>query len=264
MNPSRNLSLVVQALLALSFSCGIANSADWGNLEMRFVFDGAAPERPTLVLNKDIELCGKHMPKTEKLVVNPTDKGVANIVMWLDVKAGEKVAVHESYAKAATAAVQLANKGCRFDPHVCVLRTGQKLLIDNPDLVDHNTAAGLDRNAPFNVLTPSGTSAERSKFDLSEKVPAPIQCSIHPWMTGWLVVKDHPYVAVSDEHGRIAIKNLPTGELTFVVWHEIPTYVTEVTRGGQLESWKRGRWTLKLSAENSDFGEVKLSPDIFK
>ena len=35
----------------------------------------------------------------------------------------------------------------------------------------------------------------------------------------WLVV-DHPYSAVTDEHGEFAIENIPVGEHIFVFWHE--------------------------------------------
>ena len=251
----------------LGASCGgqfVAYSADWGSLAGRFVLDGEPPERPVLQINKDVEFCGKHEPRAEKLVVQRDDRGMANVVIWLDTKPGEKVASHPSFAESATAKIKLANKGCRFDPHVCVLRTGQTLRIDNPDLVDHNTAAGLDRNTPFNFLTPSGQSAEHSKFANSEKLPTMIQCAIHPWMIGWLVVKDHPYVAVTDEHGRFELRNLPVGEQTFVVWHELPGYVQEVTRGGQTETWKRGKVTLRVSTGEVDFGELRLTAESLK
>ena len=180
--------------------------------------------------------------------------------MWLDTKAGDKVAIHESYAKDAKAAIKLTNRGCRFDPHVTVLWTGQTLRIENPDLVDHNTAAGLDRNTPFNFVTPSGQNAEHSKFDNAEKLPTQIQCSIHPWMLGWLVVKDHPYVAVTDEHGRFEMKNLAAGERTFVVWQEEYGYVAEVTRAGKPEPWKRGRVTINVTPDGVDLGDVKVPP----
>ncbi len=235
-----------------------AHSADWGNLAGRFVLDGEPPERPVLQINKDVEFCGKHEPRSEKLVVHRADRGLANVVVWLDVKLGAQVAIHESYAKSEKATVRLTNKGCRFDPHVCVLRTGQTLLIENADLIDHNTAAGLDRNNPFNELTPAGRSVERKKFDQFEKLPAQVQCSIHPWMTGWLVVKDHPYVAVSDEHGRFVLKNLPTGEHTFVVWHEVAEYLQDVTRGEKPEIWKRGRVTVKVSVGETDLGVITI------
>ena len=253
-------------LLISSLHCVVvtANAADWGTVKGRFVFDGTLPERPKLVLNKDVEFCGKHEPRTEQLVVHPKDRGIANVVIWLDTKPGEKPAIHPSFEESESAKIKLMNKGCRFDPHVCVLRTGQTLLIENPDQVDHNTAAGLDRNQPFNDLTPAGKSSERPRFTQTEKLPSPVQCSIHPWMTGWLVVKDHPYVAVTDEHGRFEMKNLPSGELTIVVWHELPGFVQEVTREGKAESWKRGKVTVRVVPGENDLGETRVPADSLK
>ena len=249
-------------VFAITSTVTIAN--DWGTIKGRFVLDGAPPERPKLVLNKDVEFCGKHEPRSEKLIVHADDRGIANIVIWLDTKPGDKVLVHPSYETATSAKITLANKGCRFEPHITVLRTGQALEIVNSDQVDHNTAAGLDRNAPFNDLTPSGKSVIRPKFAQSEKTPAQVQCSIHPWMTGWLVVKDHPYVAVTDEHGRFELKNLPTGEHTFVVWQELSGFVQEVTRGGKPEAWKRGKVTLRVSSDSTDLGDVRVAAEAFK
>ena len=241
-----------------------ASAADWGTIKGRFVLDGQPPERPKLTINKDTEFCGKYEPRSEKLVVHREDRGIANVVIWLDTKPGEKVDVHPSFDASASAKIKLANKGCRFDPHVCVLRTGQSLVIENPDQVDHNTAAGLDRNQPFNDLVPMGKSSERPKFAQSEKLPSQVQCSIHPWMIGWLVVKDHPYVAISDEHGQFELKKLPVGEHTFVVWHELSEFVQEVTRNGKTETWKRGKVTVRVSTEPTDLGEMRVANGDFK
>lgn len=250
--------------LMITMASASTNAADWGTIKGRFVLDGPSPERTILTINKDVEFCGKHEPRSEKLVVHREDRGIANVVIWLDTKTGEKVAVHPSFEESATTKIKLANKGCRFDPHICVLRTGQSLVIENPDQVDHNTAAGLDRNQPFNDLVPTGKSSERSKFTQSEKLPSQVQCSIHPWMIGWLVVKDHPYVAITDEHGRFELKNLPTGEHTFIVWHELPGIVEEVARNGKSETWKRGKVMVRVSTGETDLGEVRLKADYLK
>lgn len=260
----RDIRQAVWVNLVIALASAVTNAADWGTVKGRFLLDGPPPEQPKLQINKDVEFCGPHNPRAEKLVVHREDRGIANVVIWLDSKPDEKVAIHPSYEDIAKLKVKLANKGCRFDPHVCVLRTGQTLLIENPDKVDHNTAAALDRNDSFNSVTFAGQSAERSRFIKSERLPAQVQCGIHPWMTAWLVVKDHPYVAVTDEHGRFELKNLPTGELTLVVWHELPGYVSEATRGGQTESWKRGKVTVRVSTGETDFGEVRLSADALK
>lgn len=250
--------------LMVAIASTVANAADWGTVKGRFVFDGTPPDRPKLVLNKDVEFCGKHEPRTEKLVVHADDHGIANVVIWLDTKPGEKIAIHPSFEESVSAKIKLSNKGCRFDPHVCVLRTGQTLLIENSDQVDHNTAAGLDRNAPFNDLTPAGKSVDRPRFTQSEKLPAQVQCAIHPWMIGWLVVKDHPYVAVTDEHGRFELKNLPAGEHTFVVWHELSGFVQDVTRNGKTESWKRGKVLVQIAAGETEFGEARVLAESLK
>lgn len=256
-----NSMQVICIFVALSSA---AVAADWGTIRGRFVFDGPVPDRPTLAINKDIEFCGKHEPRSEKLLVHGDDRGIANVVIWLDSAAGKELTVHPSFAASAEGKIKLANKGCRFDPHICVLRTGQTLVIQNPDAVDHNTAAGLDRNQPFNDLTPMGKSSERPRFTQPEKLPAQVQCSIHPWMTGWLVIKDHPYVAVTDEHGRFEIKNLPTGNHTFVVWHELPGLVQRVTREGKSESWKRGKVMRHVAEGENDLGEMLVTADDLK
>ena len=250
--------------LMIVMASASAIAADWGTIKGRFVLDGQPAERPKLTINKDTEFCGKYEPRSEKLVVHREDRGIANFVIWLDTKPGEKVALHPSFEESASAKIKLANKGCRFDPHVCVLRTGQSLVIENPDQVDHNTAAGLDRNQPFNDLVPMGKFSERPKFAQSEKLPSQVQCSIHPWMIGWLVVKDHPYVAVTDEHGRFELKNLPIGEHTFVVWHELPEFVQEVTRNGKTETWKRGKVTMRVVPESTDLGDLRVASELFK
>ena len=59
-------------------------------------------------------------------------------------------------------------------------------------------------------------------------MPVKVACNIHPWMNAWLVVKDHPYMAVSDDNGKLEIKNLPAGEWSFQIWQEKAGYLREV------------------------------------
>jgi hypothetical protein len=44
-------------------------------------------------------------------------------------------------------------------------------------------------------------------------------------MTGWWVVVDHPYAAVTDKDGNFSIKGLPEGEHEFRVWQEKVGYL---------------------------------------
>ena len=240
-----------------------ASEPGWGHLRGRLVFDGPAPEPQKLELNKDIEFCSKHPPVDESLVVNAENQGLANAVLWLQTGRSSKIPVHASYQNAAEENVTLKNEHCRFDPHVCVVRTSQTLVIGNADAVGHNTAANLLRNFPFNAVTGPDANVEQ-KFGMPERKPAKVQCSIHPWMTAWLVVTDHPYVAVTDENGGFEIRNLPAGEHTFQIWHESAEVFDKVTRDGKPVELDRGQLTATIDSGVTDLGELRVSPAIFE
>ncbi|MGE3317054.1 MAG: hypothetical protein AB7O26_18210 [Planctomycetaceae bacterium] len=235
---------------------------EWGTLSGRFIYDGPIPEPVPISVNKDEEYCSKDKPYDESLIVNKENSGIANVVVRLEVKTGDKIPVHDSYRESATARVPLDNKSCRFVPHVCLLRTTQTLVITNSDDVSHNTAAYLDRNDPFNEVTAVRQSTEKT-IARPERMPAKVNCSIHPWMAGWLVVSDHPYAAVSDPDGRFQIENLPAGEWTFQVWQEKGGWIRKAKQEGKPVEWKRGRVTIKIEPGKNSLGEIRLSPDAF-
>ena len=57
-------------------------------------------------------------------------------------------------------------------------------------------------------------------FDDPEEAPVRFKCQVHPWMTAYVGVFDHPYFAVSGDTGAFSIKNLPAGTYTLAAWHE--------------------------------------------
>jgi hypothetical protein len=44
-------------------------------------------------------------------------------------------------------------------------------------------------------------------------------------MSGYHMVLDHPWCAITDENGFFEISGLPEGELEFVAWHERKGYI---------------------------------------
>ena len=56
------------------------------------------------------------------------------------------------------------------------------------------------------------------QLDEPEKVP--VKCDTHEWMSGVIVVMDHPYFAKTDAKGAFRLSDVPAGEYTLAVWHE--------------------------------------------
>jgi hypothetical protein len=186
----------------------------WATIKGQFVFDGDAPQMNPYSVSKEHEICtiNGQAPPEETLVVSPGSKGIKNVVVFLrDAKR-----VHES-ANPKTDPVEFDQKHCVFLTHVVGATVGQSLDIKNSDPTGHNTNI---LGTGFNQLIPSG-GAIPYKVQKEAQQPAKVTCSIHPWMTAWMLARKNGYYAISDADGKFEIANVPAGEpLEFQVWHE--------------------------------------------
>lgn len=240
------------------------SAADWGTLTGRFVYDGKPPVQEKLDVNKDLEVCSKKTPLDEELVVHPENRGVANVVVTLELKKGQKLSgIHPSYKKTENAKVRMTNEFCRFEPRITALRTTQTLVVGNDDPVPHNALAYVIANTPFNDTIASGAEITK-QLDKAERRSSMVKCSIHGWMKSWLVIRDHPYVAISDKDGKFVIRDLPAGEWTFQFWQEKAGYLNKIDIGGNVVEDKKGLYTLQIAKEAVELGEVRLSPALFE
>jgi hypothetical protein len=73
-------------------------------------------------------------------------------------------------------------------------------------------------NASINKAQPKFKKLLTEKFEKSEIVK--VTCDAHSWMLGWLIVSDHPYVAVTNDKGEFTLKNVPPGNYKIEVWQE--------------------------------------------
>ena len=244
-------------LLCAGFAC----AEDWGDIKGTFVFEGDIPSASKIKVEKDAAVCGKHNLVDEALVVNADNKGIANIVVYMYLSSKDKdPPIHESYKESEDAEVVFDNKDCEFQPRVALLRTSQTLLIGNKDSVGHNTNMSA---LNFNPIVPANGELKK-QFKKAQKRPVEVSCNIHPWMKGWVVLKDNPYFAVTDEDGKFEIKNVPAGEWNFTFWHEKSGYVDEVTKDGKSEKWKKGRLSIKVDDGGVDLGELKVAAKVFE
>jgi plastocyanin len=114
----------------------------------------------------------------------------------------------------------LDNVKCRFAPHVVAASVGQWLLLANSDPILHNAdAVDLEEHRTlFNVaLSPD----KRVRQPLARPGKIRITCDVrHTWMSAFVVVADHPYIAATDLEGAYEIRDVPPGRYRLRVWHE--------------------------------------------
>jgi len=225
--------VAIATVLGLSTSTA---SAQWGDLTGKFVLKGAAPEPAKLDVAKE-PFCLKCKLVDEEFVVGP-DGGIANIVIYVKTK---NVKVHPDYSKTAEAKLTYDNLCCKFEPRILTMRLSQILVLKNSDQVAHNSNIQPILDAPTNPLLPAGAQIEH-QFKREQKLPVPVSCNIHPWMKGYILPRENPYAAVTDATGSFTMKNLPTGPLEFVVWHEKIGYVNAKP------TWMKGVFSLTIAA----------------
>ena len=138
--------------------------------------------------------------------------GLANVFVY--VKGG----LTGSYPPPAENAL-LNQEGCQYFPHVSGIMVGQTLVIKNSDPTLHNVHAMAKKNKEFNQGQPFQDMEIERTFDTPE-VMVPFKCDVHPWMSSYMGVLDHPYFAVSGADGSFAIEGLPAGDYELEAWHE--------------------------------------------
>jgi hypothetical protein len=240
----------------------------WATLTGRFTINGSPPPRAPLSITKDVEVCAPagHQTLDESVVVGP-DSGIQNVLIYLDMPlpSDDSKWLHESYVAIQSGEVLFDQKNCVFVSHVAGMWVTQRLKVLNSDPVGHNTNLDSKRGAKAeNFLVPAFGSAY---YDPGRPSPAPfpVSCSIHPWMTAWMMVCESPYFAITAPDGSFSIKNLPSGvPLQFRVWQEKANYLQQVSVNGEAKKWSRGRFELTLAKDEETSLAVAVDSAIFR
>ncbi|MCS7238136.1 MAG: hypothetical protein NZ899_07695 [Thermoguttaceae bacterium] len=233
-------------------------SQPWGCLRGRFVYDGPTPERKKLVVDRDIECCGKFDIRDESLMVGP-DGGLANVFVYLRSRPGN---IPPELADETPERVLLDNRDCIFIPHcLTVWVPRQKLYIVNSDPVAQNVAFSPLGDRPANIILtpPPGPTAEALwEFRRPQVAPFLVKCNYHPWESAYILVRDNPYMAISRPDGTFEIDKLPAGRHEFQVWQERIGYL-------QVATWPRGRFNVEIKPGTTvDLGTIRLPPALFQ
>jgi hypothetical protein len=193
-------------------------AADWGDLTGRILLDGEPPVLAPLVKQGAVVRGGAGPVPDESLVIDAKSRGIANVFVWVRTRPAQ---IHLDGVEPPKTPVKIEQAGCRYVPHAAIVRVGQPVEVKNADPLPHNVRVDLQKNPPTNLIVqPAANPIAIGPFLQAEPVPVGVVCDIHPWMRGWLMIVDHPYVAITDKEGRFMIENLPAGEHEVRIWHE--------------------------------------------
>ena len=204
-------------VILVAACCAIASGPSWGETIKGHVrYAGAPVERKKLPMTIDQYVCGKEK-ETEELVLSPSN-GIRNAVVSLQtVPPGAKREWNLPPAK-------MDQKQCSFVPRVVVVPVGGTVEFLNSDRLLHNVKAVPKENPSFNRAQPH---ARTISFVFKQPELLRVDCDLHSWMRGWVVVAAHPFYAVTNEQGEFILENVPPGKYTLQVWQESLGTVTQ-------------------------------------
>ena len=151
-------------------------------------------------------------PMPEATVTGPQNS-LQNVIVYISQGGPEESAPNQSPI------LQITQQGCRYQPHVLSVQTGQEVWVKNSDIVVHSVHPLAHANPEWNRSQPPGTPPVVIRFDQPEFIR--VRCELHPWMRGVLAVFKNSHHAVTDNAGSFSLPNLPPGRYTVTTWHEV-------------------------------------------
>ena len=214
-----------------------AKAASKGAVTGTIKFEGTPPARSAVDTTPDPVCHEMHKDaplQTPGGVLVGADGGLADVFVQLTGVPDEK---YETPAEP----VVLDQHGCTYVPHVFGAMKKQEIKILNSDPTLHNIHAQPRINKEFNLAMPNKGDERTQEFKKAEDA-VHIKCDVHPWMSTFCFVMEHPYFAVTGADGKFSIdcSKLPDGEYGVKLWQEVL---------GE----KEGKVTVKDGAGSFDF-----------
>jgi hypothetical protein len=169
------------------------------------------PPDVKLIKRETDPFCARKQMKEEEVIV-----GAGGVLKNVLVRISKGISGHyEPPAEGAT----LDQTDCMYRPRVQGIMAGQSLIIKNGDQTLHNVHSYKGPSTIFNQAQVPGLGPMAKKFNESGDI-IKFKCDVHPWMTGYVGVSNHPFFAVTGDDGAFTIPKVPAGTYTLEAWHE--------------------------------------------
>lgn len=190
-----------------------------GRIRGAVVMRGALPPRRSEPVAKDHDVCGREVPVTR--VSLGAGNTVRRALVYLDGLPG----VTSQPAPRPRVSLVVGQEHCQYTPHTMTAAVGTPIEIVNSDPILHNVHARETTDqgprTVFNIAQP--IRGQRTTIDTALSKPGIIALTCeagHPWMTAYVLVAGHPYVAVTDDNGEFVLTGVPAGTYGITMWHE--------------------------------------------
>jgi hypothetical protein len=178
--------------------------------EVKFIDE--PPKMPPVRVSKDQDYCGETLPN--EIYLMDAVGGLSNVVVFVETPPTTMAALDNQRENI------LNNTGCRYVPRIMAMQRGERLKVKNNDPKLHIPHSYHEDRTVFNLSLPFKGTAIDATSRIRQAGVLKVVCDTHAWMLAYIHVFDHPYFAVSDEHGLFTIPNLPAGTYILKAWHE--------------------------------------------
>ncbi|MFQ5913458.1 MAG: carboxypeptidase regulatory-like domain-containing protein [Nitrospinota bacterium] len=209
------------ALMALGLGFALAAPAsayetkkglEGGTIAGVVKFEGAAPAPKQIEVKKNKEVCGKKPIYDESLAVGKGGGIRWAVARLLNVESGKAWDLKKAV---------IDQNGCFFTPHVAITRMKKSVRVLNNDGLLHNFHSFPKKNKAVNKAQPKFLKKMTLKGKFFRKPEIiNVKCDVHAWMSGYIVVAENPYYAVTGADGKFKLENVPAGKYKLEIWQE--------------------------------------------
>ena len=226
MRVTRGSLWLAAGLVTVLVSPGVAVAAS--TVTGTITFTGKPPALKPLAMDADPACAKKHgKPVPAEMLVLGSGNTMANVIVWVSkgLPAGKKYPVPST-------PVTLDQRGCVYVPHAMGIMVGQAYRILNSDGILHNVHTLPKINPSFNRAMPATSKEASTTFAKPEPI-FQIKCDVHPWMSAYIGVFEHPFFSTTGTDGKFTIAGLDAGTYVITAWHErLGTQTASVTVTG--------------------------------
>ena len=201
-----------------------------GTIAGRITYHGTPPPKKQINPLVDSQVCAQHGLISPQDLVVASNGGIQYAVVRLtNIEAGRPAT--------DIPPTTMLQQGCMFEPHVFAVAIGTPVKERNTDGVLHNVHTHSTRNPSVNFAhVPSVPEMTMATFSAPESIK--VGCDVHNWMSAWIWVSPHPYIAVTAADGSYKITGVPPGQYHLEIWHET---LGHVLRDVTVEAGKESR-----------------------